>query len=186
MKLEVRCCCDVMKLMGWIPVPYQVHELPPTIRLPLLATMSVGAIPPVTTRHGVIDLFVGRFAYGSGRRTLGAERALKADGIPIETLRLIQGFIEATPKNIATEIKLKRIVLYRDGKVASEIRVHPSIMAELSLIPYGESPLKVDPIKGCTFDGLPLIPDVGVMSFSVVPERAYAAGSLKGTTTGCR
>jgi len=161
MKLEVRCCCDPMKLMGWIPVPYEGQNIPRSIRIPLLMERA-RPIAGLATQNSDIVMLVERFAYGEAARAL----AFKADGIPVETLRRIQGFVEATPENLAIEIRLQKRDLLRSGREVPEIRVHPSIMMELRLIPLERSPVHLIG-SGWALDGTPLIQDVKEASFKV-------------------
>lgn len=74
---EVRCCCEPQILLGWLPGPDARQ-----ITYPLL---------PMTRRNiSSINLPVDTF--NDGRRHY---KAIKADGVPLETLRKIPGFIEA-------------------------------------------------------------------------------------------
>lgn len=74
---------------------------------------------------------------------------------------------EATPLNLAAQIRAEKAALFRDSRKVHEIRVHPSIMMELMLIERGRSPLKPQPDGSWLFDGIRLIEDVKELSFSI-------------------
>lgn len=103
MKLEVRCCCQPRKLLGWLEVADDYRHS---------ATFVIG--PDTIERIDVSEIsndwrssVVGRVIPGDSITLAIAEiglvengvtaryRALKADGVPIERLRLIPGFEEA-------------------------------------------------------------------------------------------
>lgn len=80
-RLEVRCCCDASKLLGTLPAPSGD------------AWEKVFAVPS-STLFGSLSLPIGQY-----RPSVDGDwvRAYKADGVSIETLRKIPGFIEAMP-----------------------------------------------------------------------------------------
>lgn len=94
MRLEVRCCCQPQKLLGWIDVPDHQVVMGQALRLPY--RRPICGIPPRMTSAADevvthLQLYVGRIA--SPERPRGY-LAVKAEGVPIETLRQIVGFQE--------------------------------------------------------------------------------------------
>jgi hypothetical protein len=81
-KLEVRCCCDPGKLLGWLAADISQ----PSVCYPIMEshTSKLDALMVKT-----IALQIARFV-DQGQ----AYWAIKADGVPVETLRLIPGFEE--------------------------------------------------------------------------------------------
>lgn len=82
MKYEVRCCCAPQKLLGWI-------EWPDSMRIARFALVS--PLGTTTWRASIesVELVLADYAE-DGR----AYKAVKADGVPIEKLRRIPGFVE--------------------------------------------------------------------------------------------
>lgn len=92
-RMEIRCCCTPSKLLGTVPVPDHSGSL---ISLPLMGRADAGR-PPAR-----IEFEVATWARDVFDRDLGGyvrvpETALKHEGVTIETLRRIPGFIESTP-----------------------------------------------------------------------------------------
>lgn len=99
-RVEVRCCCQPARLLGTLPIPdnaqswsYPVCKASRvTSPQALLRAASAGAKPETLT------LELQKFAViVDGRSVTGI--ALKADGVPLEKLRRIPGFIEAKPSD---------------------------------------------------------------------------------------
>lgn len=91
MKMEVRCCCTPIKLLGWLDVEpgatsYKFAIIEPhDLRLGFEAPLEVKTIVlPVAEIHNPLTC-----------GPLETYPALKSEETPIETLRLIRGFIEA-------------------------------------------------------------------------------------------
>lgn len=93
MRLEVRCCCQPQKLLGTVEVrddhgDVVVFDIPGPHsgprELSAVASMNVVQLPVAIIN--ILDGY-GRQAY----------RAVKAEGVSIETLRTIPSFIEAAP-----------------------------------------------------------------------------------------
>lgn len=102
-RVEVRCCCQPARLLGTLPMPdrqpswtYPVCKAPrATTPQALLRAASSGAKPETLTLElHKFELIV------DGRPATGI--ALKADGVPLEKLRRIPGFIEAKPSDSDT------------------------------------------------------------------------------------
>lgn len=76
-KLEVRCCCDPNRLLGWLPVPDHVAESGKHVLFPV--------------RGGeILDLPIGVvFSPAWGYRT-----TINSNETPLEVLRDIPGFVE--------------------------------------------------------------------------------------------
>ena len=102
-RMEVRCCCTPNKLLGTLPVP-DATDLGDAVRFALmkprsraLAAIKASAsvkLPPMksVTMPVKVILFPP-----TGADPGDAYEALAAEGVTIEQLRLIPGFIEATP-----------------------------------------------------------------------------------------
>lgn len=102
--IEVRCCCQPTKLLGWLPfgdpaympltMSFRWWELENgTPATPDLEHPWAPA-PPVVEKR--LELTVGYFGCGIASRP-----ALKSEETPIETLRKIPGFIEnPTPAEV--------------------------------------------------------------------------------------
>lgn len=84
--LEVRCCCEPKKLLGWLPVqyPYMTHVrywLPEKV--------------PFTDAHiGGEGKYIEMPLCEYAGEDLVVYRAVKSEGIPIELLRAIPAFKE--------------------------------------------------------------------------------------------
>lgn len=90
-RLEVRCCCVPKKLLGTLPVPDHLLQAPQLTML-LMQPRFFGLPTDRRERRPTsINLQITEIQDGRERW-----RAIKAEGVPIETLRLIPGFIEAT------------------------------------------------------------------------------------------
>lgn len=91
--LEVRCCCNPNKLIGHLPVsdpeqPTVTFNVRPSAPLPVWSTGGPSPESDVET----LTLQIANLAtHGWGDRW----RAIKANEVPVEKLRLIPGFIEA-------------------------------------------------------------------------------------------
>ena len=102
-RMEVRCCCTPKKLLGTLPVPDgHGFDVPFVVMKPRNRSIQamqergrqgVGIDRVTLTVTGWVDLQCSA-ANGEVSRVEGI--ALKADGVSIETLRLIPGFIEET------------------------------------------------------------------------------------------
>lgn len=101
-ELEVRCCCDAGKLLGYLPVRDELLEaglrftarLPPT-RAPVLSGCAVRAAiqeESMVTSGDAIALSIGQVFANNREYKL----AVKSNDYPIETLRRIPGFREPT------------------------------------------------------------------------------------------
>jgi hypothetical protein len=89
--IEVRCCCQPQKLLGWLLIRQPIRVS--TIRFPLMSghrylDKKTGYSCPV---FDALDLDVARIV--TPRDPVGY-LVLKADGVPIETLRRLRGFEE--------------------------------------------------------------------------------------------
>jgi len=92
-RVEVRCCCSPLKLLGTLPMPenatrFNFVVMPPASMMapPLGRYMRAQKAPA----YQYLTLEFSEWFAGSM-----SGYALKADGVPIETLRRIPGFIEA-------------------------------------------------------------------------------------------
>lgn len=97
-RMEVRCCCTPKKLLGTLPVPDLTSEgtsvdfalMQPRINF----NHWRGEKAARASANRRLTLQAQSFQAVEGE-TMLAGIALKAEGVPIETLRLIPGFIEA-------------------------------------------------------------------------------------------
>lgn len=104
-RVEVRCCCTPMKLLGSLPIMDSVRE-GQDVRFVVMkpprafdarkdASLTLGDVPHIKLtllKWGVAELET--WNENSSNRWIAGGLALKADGVPIETLRRIPGFIE--------------------------------------------------------------------------------------------
>lgn len=87
--LEVRCCCRPEKLLGWLPVP--------GLAFPGQSITFLVMPRPVFGRPTALAAFAAErleLPVALYRADDGTRRALKSEDTPIETLRLIPGFVE--------------------------------------------------------------------------------------------
>jgi hypothetical protein len=97
-RMEVRCCCSPRKLLGTLPVPdltdagtsVEFSVMQPRVNFNHWRDESVTRAP--ANRH--LTLQAENFQASDGDQMV-AGIALKAEGVPVETLRRIPGFIEA-------------------------------------------------------------------------------------------
>jgi hypothetical protein len=97
--MEVRCCCEANKLIGTLPVP-DAARLGQTINFPVMkertrvASAAVLRRPP--SKPQSISMPIHAIVYFPTLSDRGdAYAALAADGVAIEVLRRVPGFIEA-------------------------------------------------------------------------------------------
>ena len=107
MKYEVRCCCDAEKLLGWMDL-----ELNGLTRCAFPIPME--RFDPRPDRFGVVHQF-GKVALPVVTVRLHDReyKAIKADGVPVETLRRIPAFIDANPEWISLDDLRLRLLHYR-------------------------------------------------------------------------
>lgn len=100
MQIEVRCCCQPQKLLGWLPVPDTVQGgdiIAFTVRRASWELASLNA-QPVFFTPDIIALPVAIFgepALDADGPRIVKRLALKSEETPLERLRLIPGFREA-------------------------------------------------------------------------------------------
>lgn len=89
-RLEVRCCCQPRRLLGWLEVP---DPGAPSVVVPVVSLNSVDG-SPVQRPEPSFSTFTLPLA--NLRDEVGhMRRAVKAEGMSIETLRSVPGFVEA-------------------------------------------------------------------------------------------
>lgn len=91
-RLEVRCCCDPSKLLGYLQVPARLAYTGAKIGIPVLEGLLLEAGQEPRAQYGRIDLEVGRVC-AEGERGEG-HLAVKSNDTSIEALRKIPGFEE--------------------------------------------------------------------------------------------
>lgn len=94
MMVEVRCCCQPKKLLGYVEVPEDAVRSGNTYMFPVRAVVE-HLIPNdslAVIKTEVVNLPIAELFTNGGRRL-----AFKSEETPIETLRRIPGFVEATP-----------------------------------------------------------------------------------------
>jgi hypothetical protein len=84
-KLEVRCCCQPQKLLGWLEVPD-----PNARRVMFRLSARFGYCDPGSP-PSVVQFDIATIHFADGRHY----RAVKAEGAPLELLRRIRSFREA-------------------------------------------------------------------------------------------
>jgi hypothetical protein len=112
MKYEVRCCCRPDKLLGWLGWPAVATSIEFTLR---------GAVPCRFTPAGVVTakdrirLALKTVTHPDGRKYA----VVNADGLPVETLRRVSGFVDANPDWIGLQELRRRVFTWinaHDGK----------------------------------------------------------------------
>ncbi len=93
--MEVRCCCQPMKLLGYLPVPPSraAGDTVTFVIRPVVHCSPFGVAGgecAQVCRAETVALPVARFQSRVGERHL----ALKSEETPIEVLRRIPGFVE--------------------------------------------------------------------------------------------
>ncbi len=99
-RIEVRCCCQPQKLLGTLPVP-DLTKLGDRVGFVMMkpSTRSIEAIQASAKRMSApskVELPIESFADMTGSHPKYSI-AVKAEGMTVAQLRLIPGFIEATP-----------------------------------------------------------------------------------------
>lgn len=93
--VEVRCCCEPMKLLGYLPVPDRTPIAPGVSVKFLLPPRAASSLRSASwrlfERPEILTLTIT--PYGRGDMSEGL--AFKSDDTPIETLRRIPNFLEA-------------------------------------------------------------------------------------------
>lgn len=99
MRLEVRCCCQPQKLLGWLIVPDHVRDgsVVSFVVSPAHWVRETLDSAPSFQPADRIDLPVATFGTYTQDGAPVRRRALKSEEIPIARLRRIPGFIEADP-----------------------------------------------------------------------------------------
>lgn len=89
MKLELRCCCEALKLLGWIEVPEQARH-GQQVSYALLDKLSLGEELPRPLLSVVLEV-----AHFYEQETKLPRLAVKCCRVPLEVLRRIASFEEA-------------------------------------------------------------------------------------------
>jgi hypothetical protein len=90
-RLEVRCCCNPNRLLGWVQVADPSDKsVRLSLRVPMPSIEDMLKEKPVgNTKDLFLELPIATL------NLLGdVWRAVKAEGTPIETLRRVVGFVE--------------------------------------------------------------------------------------------
>lgn len=91
--VEVRCCCDA-HLIGWLPLIGFWPERGRTYDYPILKTLSVADL--LAHRDAEVDITLSFDCDLVGTKPLDSHLALKSRDYPIEQLRRIPGFVDAS------------------------------------------------------------------------------------------
>ncbi|HEV8474576.1 MAG TPA: hypothetical protein VGR82_17495 [Methylomirabilota bacterium] len=106
--LEVRCCCQPRRLLGWLPVPSNVQHPRPGVEVTFLvdqARVELESFSPFSRGHAAFDDLPRRVRHIPARRVtlrmaewgdgeLETRLAYKSEETSLEDLRKIVGFIE--------------------------------------------------------------------------------------------
>lgn len=84
--IEVRCCCDAGKIMGWLTTEKEL-KFGEVLVFRVLKDMNTDYYPDIASKEITISLTV------SSVYTLRAKVALKSNDYPIEELAQIPGFV---------------------------------------------------------------------------------------------
>lgn len=96
MRVEVRCCCQPQKLLGWMSMPDKPLHVGDRISFIIPRPPRVSLTPafefPLAYKLDVVDLTVARYV----APTFYPDNwlAFKSDDIPIERLRMLREFTE--------------------------------------------------------------------------------------------
>lgn len=92
--MEVRCCCQPKKLLGWIAVPdeTQLGDCVAFSVIERIGTSEAVAAPSYLSARVILP--VAEFMNGDDRHL-----ALKSEETPVATLRRIPSFIEHTDRS---------------------------------------------------------------------------------------
>lgn len=85
-RLQVRCCCQPKKILGTLPVPDIIRS-----------GQCITYLKNTLQSGGHVETITLPIATIYSRRTQDYSLALKAEGVPIEVLRTINGFQEERP-----------------------------------------------------------------------------------------
>lgn len=89
---EVRCCCVPQRLLGWMVLQSDLHEITGTVVFPQDLDGEIDELRLTFMKYGEADFeYRGFVAHMIKKRVWWC---LKADGLPIEKLRQISAFIE--------------------------------------------------------------------------------------------
>lgn len=93
--MEVRCCCQPKKVLGWLPVPDDVEEgmtmaYAGVSRLPSPTDLWMDCAPVTCKSIPVVQLKVARIAVGES-----SWLAMKGEGMTVEQLRTLVRFEES-------------------------------------------------------------------------------------------
>jgi len=89
--VQVRCCCDPGRLLGWVPLPFGARREPGVLvsfKLPIVLEWRPLPESPVVRDPGVVQLELAEYAQGEERGL-----AFKSNDLPLEQLQAIPGFI---------------------------------------------------------------------------------------------
>jgi len=127
--LEVRCCCQPRKLLGWLPVPIGVQPGPGvevmfTVEQPRVELEGLRFDERVRVRHipgRRVTLPMAEWREGSEPRRL----AFKSEETPVEDLRRIPGFSEHDVKNSGVITPMRRDLRLATHLATSTRSAHP-------------------------------------------------------------
>lgn len=97
-RLEVRCCCQPQKLLGWLTVPYVVPGRDVLIKRPdgtvTALPVQMISMPMFSVSEDVLREALESLRLGEPVRMLNYP-AIKAEGMTVDQLRDVPGFVAA-------------------------------------------------------------------------------------------
>lgn len=96
-RMEVRCCCVPQKLMGWLHWPNRAQTVMNFTLLNRVPFAPDERAAPLNSRTEFVTLKISHYYYPESGRY---HEAIKAEGVPIEKLRRIRGFVENPARTV--------------------------------------------------------------------------------------
>jgi hypothetical protein len=109
--MEVRCCCQPRKLLGWLPVVDRLRAEGRGVRFVIPPQFAGGRMTDVQVVNLPIAMFVSSQCVSTAdgiEDVSDRHLALKSEETPIEILRRIPGFQDADPVPIEYERNVRR------------------------------------------------------------------------------
>lgn len=94
-RLDIRCCCEPAKLLGSVPVPDSAsagQAVKFVVMRPRVRTADASSLRFTAAPREIVLKVEAFTAFGDAHPKFGV--AVMADGVDVETLRRIPGFIE--------------------------------------------------------------------------------------------
>lgn len=107
-KLDVRCCCDPGKLLGWLEVDDELRSECTFPVLKFTARHWLGPVDGERVRTESLTLPICDLSLDAGPLHMKI-RAVKADGVSVDTLRTVLGFVPAPAEGICSAHRIPKL-----------------------------------------------------------------------------